>query len=61
MALILPKTKTRFGYDELKSFQKGGNIEISDEQKQELFPYFAYLYSQQLDPDKYGAASSMDE
>lgn len=34
---------------------------MEDTRKKELFPFFAYLYSQQLDPDKYGQVSSMDE
>lgn len=34
---------------------------MTEEKKQELFPYFAYLYSQQLNPEKYGNLSSVDE
>lgn len=34
---------------------------MTDNQKDKLFPYFAYLYSQQLNPDKYGKAGSIDE
>ena len=34
---------------------------MTDEKKKELFPYFAYLYSQQIDPDKYGSVSSPEE
>jgi len=34
---------------------------MTDEKKQQLFPYFAYMYSQQLDPEKYGNAGSIDE
>lgn len=34
---------------------------MEDTRKKELFPFFAYLYSQQLDPDKYGQVASMDE
>lgn len=34
---------------------------MTDERKQQLFPYFAYMYSQQLDPDKYGSINSIDE
>lgn len=34
---------------------------MTEERKQELFPYFAYMYSQQLDPDKYGSVGSIDE
>jgi len=31
---------------------------MTDERKQELFPYFAYMYSLQMDPDKYGNVST---
>lgn len=48
-------------YGAIPTFQKGGVAKISDEKKQELFPYFAYLYSQQLDPEKYGSIKSMKE
>lgn len=34
---------------------------MNDEKKQELFPYFAYMYSQQLNPEKYGSTSSIEE
>lgn len=34
---------------------------MTDEKKQELFPYFAYLYSQQMNPDKYGNGKSIEE
>ena len=34
---------------------------ISEEKKKELFPFFAYLYSKELNPEKYGAAKSMEE
>lgn len=34
---------------------------MEDTRKKELFPFFAYLYSQQLDPDKYGQVASLDE
>ena len=34
---------------------------MTDEKKQELFPYFAYLYSQEMDPDKYGQATTMQD
>jgi hypothetical protein len=34
---------------------------MTNEEKDKLFPYFAYLYSKQLDPDKYGKAESIDE
>ena len=31
---------------------------MTDERKQELFPYFAYIYSKQINPEKYGNLSS---
>ena len=31
---------------------------MTDERKQELFPYFAYTYSKQINPEKYGNLSS---
>ena len=31
---------------------------MTDEKKQELFPYFAYTYSKQINPEKYGNLSS---
>ena len=34
---------------------------MTDDKKKELFPYFAYLYSQELNPEKYGQASSIEE
>jgi hypothetical protein len=34
---------------------------MTDEKKQELFPYFAYIYSQKLNPEKYGQVNSIDE
>jgi hypothetical protein len=34
---------------------------MDDTKKQELFPYFAYIYSQQMDPEKYGNTSSIEE
>ena len=34
---------------------------MTEEKKKELFPFFAYLYSQQLNPEKYGATSSIEE
>lgn len=34
---------------------------MTDERKQELFPYFAFMYSQQLNPEKYGNSKSIDE
>jgi hypothetical protein len=55
------KTATLSGYDKLKSFQIGGAINITEEKKEELFPYFAYIYSQKLNPDKYSAITSLEE
>lgn len=34
---------------------------MTEEKKKQLFPYFAYLYSQELNPEKYGAANSIEE
>ena len=34
---------------------------MTEEKKKQLFPYFAYLYSQQLNPEKYGNAASIEE
>lgn len=34
---------------------------MTDDQKKELFPFFAYVYSQKINPEKYGAASSVEE
>lgn len=34
---------------------------MDKEQKQKLFPYFAYLYSQEMNPEKYGDVTSIDE
>lgn len=34
---------------------------MDDTRKQELFPYFAYLYSQKLNPETYGKAQTMEE
>ena len=34
---------------------------MEDEKKQQLFPYFAYLYSQKLNPEKYGKVSSIED
>lgn len=34
---------------------------MTDEKKQELFPYFAYIYSQKLNPEKYGSTSDIEE
>jgi hypothetical protein len=56
----LPKIKL-VGYDTLKSFQLGGAINMTNDKKKELFPYFAYVYSQKLNPEKYGTATSLEE
>lgn len=34
---------------------------MTDDKKRELFPYFAYIYSQQLDPEKYGQVESIED
>lgn len=34
---------------------------MDETKKQQLFPYFAYLYSQQLNPEKYGQVNSIEE
>jgi len=34
---------------------------MDDTKKQQLFPDFAYVYSQQLNPEKYGQANSIEE
>ena len=34
---------------------------MTEEKKKQLFPYFAYVYSQQLNPAKYGEVGSFDE
>jgi hypothetical protein len=34
---------------------------MTDERKKELFPYFALVYSKQLNPDKYGEAQNYEE
>ena len=34
---------------------------MTDEKKQKLFPFFALMYSRQLNPEKYGAAQSYEE
>lgn len=46
------KTTLDFGYPFLKVFQMGGTID--DERKKELFPYYAYKKSLEMDIDKYG-------
>lgn len=33
---------------------------MTEEKKKELFPYFAYLYSKQLNPEKYGNIEDLD-
>lgn len=47
------------GLDLTKSLQLGGNIE--EDKKKELFPFFAYLYSQKLNPEKYGQLQPDEE
>lgn len=39
----------------VESFQIGGKISESD--KKNLFPFFAYTYSKEINPDKYGSLS----
>lgn len=34
---------------------------MTDEKKEQLLPYFAFLYSQQLNPEKYGNLESIEE
>ena len=34
---------------------------MTDEKREQLLPYFAFLYSQQLNPEKYGNLESMEE
>ena len=34
---------------------------MTDEKKRELFPYFAYLYSQEINPEKYGQVESIED
>jgi len=34
---------------------------MTEQKKQELFPVFAYLFSKQLDPEKYGNVNSIEE
>lgn len=34
---------------------------MTDEKKKELFPYFAYLYSQEINPEKYGQVESIED
>ena len=55
------KPKTITPITSIKKHQLGGTLTLTPEKKQELFPYFAYLYSQQMNPDKYGAAKSVEE
>ena len=56
----LPKIRSPFGNGLPRSFQLGGQLEISEDEKKSLFPYFAYVYSKQLNPEKYGNLS-MDQ
>lgn len=53
-----PVTKTEIA---IKKHQQGGTVGTDEEKKQELFPYFAFLYSQKLNPEKYGQVKSMEE
>jgi len=34
---------------------------MDEKKKKELFPYFAYLYSQKLNPERYGKAKTIEE
>ena len=34
---------------------------MTDEKKRELFPYFAYMYSQEINPEKYGQVESIED
>ena len=34
---------------------------MTDDKKRELFPYFAYIYSQQLNPERYGEVESIED
>ena len=34
---------------------------MTDEKKRELFPYFAYIYSQEINPEKYGQVESIED
>jgi hypothetical protein len=60
--IIMIQINNNLGYTKLLSFKKGGlTSKIPDAKKKELFPYFAYLYSKQLNPEKYGSVASMEE
>lgn len=48
-------------YKKLLSFKKGGVSSIPDKKKQELLPFFAYLYLNKLDPEKYKSLTSPEE
>jgi len=48
----LNKLKNPYGYDKLKSFQIGGSI--TEDKKKELLPFFVFLVSQEINPEKYG-------
>lgn len=57
---IIPLFST--GYSKLKSFQQGGNLDnTSDERMEELLPYFALLYSQELNKERYGPAAEAED
>ena len=34
---------------------------MTNEKKKELFPFFALLYSKQLNPEKYGSIENLEE
>ena len=57
----MPTLKIPEIYNPIKRLQAGGMMGLTDEKKQELFPYFAYIYSQQLNPDKYGSVESIED
>jgi len=51
--------KNLIGLDLTKAYQMGGVMQ--EDEKKKLLPFFAYLYSKQLNPEKYGEAKSMEE
>lgn len=49
-------------FNQLLSFKKGGSFSNTLEKKKEkLFPFFAYLYSKELNPEKYGSVNSIED
>ena len=34
---------------------------MTEEKRKELFPYFAYLYSKQMNPEKYGSVETFED